>query len=114
MAEFDWWLLILGLVVGGGLVYLVVAESVRHEEDVHELEWPAEADWIAERLAERGATVDPATAIEVLREHRAYLALPPPEPATDDDLPVRGSGATQDDLPLRGPGATQDDGPSVA
>jgi hypothetical protein len=79
MAEFDWWLLILGLVVGGGLVYLVLAESARREVDEDAVELPAEATWIAERLAERGAPIESAIALEVLHEHRAYLALPPPD-----------------------------------
>jgi hypothetical protein len=31
-AEFQWWLLILGIVIGGGLVYLVMAD-LRTDED---------------------------------------------------------------------------------
>jgi hypothetical protein len=79
MAEFDWWLLILGLVVGGGLVYLVLAEARRREVDEEAVELPAEATWIAARLAERGARIKPELVLEVLHEHRAYLDLPPPD-----------------------------------
>ena len=43
MAEFDWWLLVLGLVVGGGLVYLVLADGARRDADLEAEELPAEA-----------------------------------------------------------------------
>jgi hypothetical protein len=79
MAEFDWWLLILGLVVGGGLVYLVLAEARRRDVDEDEVELPAEATWIAGRLADRGVRMKPDLILEVLHEHRAYLEQPPPD-----------------------------------
>ena len=93
MAEFQWWLLIVGLVAGGGLVAVVTSDGRRREDDVAELERRAETTWIADRLAASGGDVD-ARAIEaVLRLHREFLALPPPDrlivegddPATDDD-----------------------------
>lgn len=87
MAEFDWWLLILGLVVGGGLVYVVVAEGARRDADEEDVELPAEATWIAERLAARGTRLTPTAALEVLREHRAYLALPPPDRIVSTEPP---------------------------
>ena len=37
-AEFNWWLLIVGLVIGAGLVWLVVADSRRREADLSERE----------------------------------------------------------------------------
>jgi len=79
MAEFDWWLLILGLLVGGGLTYLVLADMARREVDLEVREQAAEARWLSERLAERGIVLDPEETLEVLREHRAYLRLPPPD-----------------------------------
>ena len=79
MAEFDWWLLILGLLVGGGLTYLVLADMARREVDLEVREQAAEARWLSERLAERGIVLDPDETLEVLREHRAYLRLPPPD-----------------------------------
>jgi hypothetical protein len=78
-AEFDWWLLIVGLVVGAGVVWLVLADSSRQEEDIAEAELSVEAEVIASHLAEVGYPVDAATAHEVLREHRAYLARRPSE-----------------------------------
>ncbi len=80
-AEFNWWLLIVGLVIGAGLVYLVLADSSRREADIADEELPLEAAWIATTLRTEGVALDPETAERVLRLHREYLATPPP----DDD-----------------------------
>jgi hypothetical protein len=72
-AEFNWWLLIVGLVVGAGLVWLVIADWSRREEDVAEDERSAEAAWISDLLADRGDNVPPETADEILAMHRDYL-----------------------------------------
>lgn len=82
-AEFDWWLLILGLVIGAGLVWLILAELPRREADLGSAELEVEAAWIAAQLAEQDARWDAAMVAAVLREHRGYLKLPPP-----DDAPV--------------------------
>jgi hypothetical protein len=79
MAEFQWWLLIVGLVAGGGLVAVVMTDGRRREEDVGDLERRAEATWIAERLSRRKRTIDPSTVAAVLQAHREYLTLPPPD-----------------------------------
>ena len=85
MAEFDWWLLVLGLVVGGGLVYLVLADSARREADLEAKELEAEATFISERLADQGLKVSREDVADVLREHRAYLTLPPPDAIVSPD-----------------------------
>jgi hypothetical protein len=79
MAEFQWWLLIVGLVAGGGLVYVVTMDGRRREQDIEELERRAEATWIADRLAPRDAARDAHAVENVLRLHREYLGLPPPD-----------------------------------
>jgi hypothetical protein len=79
VAEFQWWLLIVGLVAGGGLVAIVFMESTRHDWDVAEDERRAEATWISQWLASEGRTIDGEDAEAVLRAHRDYLALPPPD-----------------------------------
>jgi hypothetical protein len=79
-AEFNWWLLIVGLVIGAGLVYLVLADSSRHDADVLADELPREATWIAASMTAEGRSIDPPTAERVLELHRAYLSLPPPDP----------------------------------
>ena len=42
-AEFNWWLLIVGVVAGAALTWLVVADSSRRDREVGERELPAEA-----------------------------------------------------------------------
>jgi len=72
-AEFNWWLLIVGLVAGAGLVWLVIADWSRREEDVAEDERAVESAWIAQSLRERGTDLDPDAAEQVLALHRDYL-----------------------------------------
>ena len=88
MAEFQWWLLLVGLVAGGGLVAIVSMDGRRREEDLTELERRAEATWIADRLAAREHAPDPRTVEAVLRTHREYLALPPPDRLNVDGVDV--------------------------
>ena len=84
MSEFNWWLLIVGLVIGAGLVWLILADSHRRESEISEIELPAEAAWIAATMEEAGQPLDAETAERVLLLHRAYLAsLPPDELDTD-------------------------------
>ncbi len=79
MAEFQWWLLLLGLVAGGGIVAVVYMDSARRDQDIADKELPAEALLISERLSGRGTPVAPGTVEEILLEHRAYRAAPPPD-----------------------------------
>jgi len=79
MAEFQWWLLLLGLVAGGGIVAVVYLDGARRDQDIDDRELPAEATWISERLETRGRPVDAATVERVLLEHRAYRLEPPPD-----------------------------------
>ena len=92
MAEFQWWLLLVGLVAGGGLVAVVTMDGRRREEDLVGLERRAEATWIAERLTAEAGFVDAETVEDVLRLHREYLGLPPPDELVvegeDDDADV--------------------------
>lgn len=86
-AEFNWWLLIVGLVAGAALVWLVLADSARRDADVEDDEIPMEAAWIAATMRDDGETIDPRTADRVLRLHRAYLAAPPPDGSVTGDGP---------------------------
>lgn len=79
MSEFNWWLLIVGLVIGAGLVWLIVADSHRRESEISQAELPAEAAWIAATMEEAGRPLDAETAERVLLLHRAYLASLPPD-----------------------------------
>ena len=79
MAEFQWWLLLVGLVAGGGLVAVVTMDGRRREEDVVGLERRAETTWIVDRLAGSDVWIDPPTVDAVLRLHREYLGMAPPD-----------------------------------
>jgi len=107
--DFNWWLLIVGLVIGAGLVWLILADSSRREADVTARERPSEARWIADQLRRAGHSVDDDAVADVLDLHALYLtALPPDEPAED--------GSVADPAPgpdvARGPDAAR--GPDVA
>ena len=104
MADFQWWLLLVGLVAGGGLVAVMSMDGKRREVDLDALERVAEANWIAERLAGSAESVDGSTVESILRLHREYLAMPPPDAflegtadgVADDVGDDRGSGADED------------------
>ncbi|HET7494696.1 MAG TPA: hypothetical protein VFJ80_04550 [Candidatus Limnocylindrales bacterium] len=93
-AEFNWWLLVVGLVVGAGLVWVVLLDGRRREVDVDESERPREAIWLSQILAEEGQDITPETAERMLILHRAYLEAPPPD---DPSALDPGSEAAADD-----------------
>jgi len=80
-AEFNWWLLLVGIVVGGALTWLVLADSNRREREIGDEELTAEAGWISRSLGE--PVVDAEVAESVLRAHRRYLGFPPPDALVD-------------------------------
>jgi hypothetical protein len=94
-AEFNVWLLIVGLVLGAGLVWLVIMDSRRREADVDAVERPREAAWLSAVLAEDGFDVTAEAAERLLQLHQAYLEAPPPdgvqaESTPDDDPDLSG------------------------
>jgi hypothetical protein len=78
-AEFNWWLLIVGLVVGAGLAWFVLMDTRRRDVDVDERERPREAVWLSRMLADEGHRVSPEAAERMLLLHRSYLEAPPPD-----------------------------------
>jgi hypothetical protein len=86
-AEFNWWLLIVGLVIGAALTWLVMAESARRDADVGEDERRGEAVWIASMLSSPDRPVEPRRVEEILRLHGEYLAGPPPDEPGEPDEP---------------------------
>ena len=79
MADYVWWFLIVGLVIGGAVVAVISIDFSRRAEDVAEDELEAEATMIAGQLRADGHAVDAATVAEVLRADRHYRRLPPPD-----------------------------------
>lgn len=77
-AEFQWWLLILGVVVGGALVYLVLADM---HEDQPAGDDPTEADKPSMEAGDAPAVDAPAAASstagrEQLDQDRTHPAAP--------------------------------------
>jgi hypothetical protein len=85
-AEFNWWLLIVGLVIGAGVVWLILADTARREVDVDRQERAGEARWIGDELRRAGRSVDDDTVADVLDLHAAYLGAPPPDEPIDDEI----------------------------
>ena len=65
-AEFNVWLLIVGLVLGAGLVWLVIMDARRREAEVDAVERPREAAWLSAVMAEDGFDVSPEAAERLL------------------------------------------------
>jgi hypothetical protein len=79
VAEFQWWLLLVGLVAGGGLVAIVFFDGSRRDADLADDERRAEASWISIWLRGRGRSMTADDVSAVLDAHRDYLELPPPD-----------------------------------
>jgi len=84
-AEFNVWLLIVGLVVGAGLAWLVMMDNRRREAEIDATELPREAAWLSAVMAEDGYDVSPDAAEQLLLLHRAYLGAPPPDPIVEEE-----------------------------
>ncbi|HEY3523479.1 MAG TPA: hypothetical protein VGK63_07220 [Candidatus Limnocylindrales bacterium] len=73
--DFDWWLLLVGIVVGAGLAWLVLADfgpSAVPDPESEQTELQLEADWIAARFEERGTDVDRRLLADALELDRLY------------------------------------------
>ncbi len=82
-AEFNVWLLLVGIVGGGALTWLVVAVLDRRDSEIDEDELRAEAAWLAGAVGD--PRLDAALAEDLLRAHRRYLGFPPPDALISPD-----------------------------
>lgn len=71
--QFIGWALMLGLVVGGALVWFAVGRLPRSGEEIPPQERAAEAEWIGRVIAERGGLAPADLVEEVLELHAEYL-----------------------------------------
>jgi hypothetical protein len=92
-AEFNVWLLIVGLVVGAGLAWVVLMHERREEADIDAVELPREAAWLSAVLEEDGYEVSPEAAEQLLLLHRLYLGAPPPDPVPEEGTATGGTAA---------------------
>lgn len=92
-AEFNVWMLVVGLVVGAGLIWVVMMDGRRQEAEIDALELPREAAWLSAVMAEDGHDLSAEAAEQLLLLHRAYLAAPPPDPIVDEEEPDEGEPA---------------------
>jgi hypothetical protein len=112
-AEFNVWLLIVGLILGAGLVWLVVMDSRRREAEVDGFERPREAAWLSAVMAEDGYDVSPEAAERLLLLHRAYLGAPPPDEVEEDD-PAQSPPPSTGGASMPGPDASTSETPNRA
>lgn len=103
--EYTWWFLIVGLCIGGALVWLVRGQLAREEEDVAEAERGPESRWIS-RTIERAGGIAPADLVaQVLALHGSYLRDADP---FETGLDVDAAGEATDDV-ATGEATTDDD-----
>jgi hypothetical protein len=113
-AEFNWWLLIVGLVVGAGLAWFVLMDARRRDVDIDERERPREALWLARMLTDEGHPVSPEAADRLLVLHRSYLEAPPPDEPEPAAPPTDTPSALSDPTPTgRPPGGAATAPPPV-
>ena len=67
------WALVVGLAIGGALVWFAVGRLPRSGEEIPADERAAEADWITRTIGERGGAVSRDIVDEVLQLHVEYL-----------------------------------------
>jgi hypothetical protein len=88
-SEFNWWLLLVGIVVGAALAWLVLADFGSDEAvpGEGETDLQLEADWIAARFEEHDRTIDPDEVVSVLELDRLYQRPDGPLAPTRRRLP---------------------------
>jgi hypothetical protein len=95
MAEFNLWLLIVGIAAGAAVMWLVIGTLARNDDEESAEERQLEAGWIAETIEQHGGRA-PVTLVEqILALHRRYLqggpGIPVPQGEPDATQPETGS-----------------------
>ena len=73
---FQWWLVIVGIGLGAGLLWLVLGRLPRQDDDVGPRERSVEAMWISQTIEAGGGIAPVALVEEVLELHASYLEGP--------------------------------------
>ena len=71
------WALVVGLAIGGALVWFAIGRLPRTGEDITADERMAEAAWISRTIEDRGGAAPQDLVDEVLELHGEYLTRPP-------------------------------------
>lgn len=96
MAEFNLWLLLVGIVAGAAVTWLVIGTISRNDDDMAATERASEAASIARAIEEHGGRAPIDLVEQILLLHRRYLqgraGAPLPEPETETaDEPAEAS-----------------------
>jgi hypothetical protein len=90
---YAWWLVLVGLAVGLGVMWLALVHLPRDEDDIDLDEREHEAGWIGATIESRGGICPQPLAVEVLELHHEYLvssgggaALRPRPTGSDQEL----------------------------
>ena len=67
------WALVVGMAIGGALIWFAIGRLPRSGEEIPVDERAAEAEWIAQTMADQGGAVSIEIVDEVLRLHVEYL-----------------------------------------
>lgn len=122
---FQWWLVIIGIGLGAGLLWLVMGRLSRQEDDIGPRERAAESIWISHTIEAGGGIAPVALVEEILELHAQYLEGPPalvepggdplPEPAIEPATPTPAVAADpwQTDVTRPRPPLSVGDGPPV-
>jgi hypothetical protein len=90
MAEFNLWLLVLGIAAGAAVTWVVIGTIARNDDEVAAEEQAAEAEWIAGTIEQHGGRAPTQLVAQILTLHRRYLQggtvipVPGPEPEEDE------------------------------
>jgi hypothetical protein len=103
-AQYIGWALVVGLVIGGALVWFAIGRLPRSAEEMTAEERAVEASWISDTISDRGGLAPVDLVEEILELHTTFLekgagqetveidgGLPPTSPS---DEPAR-AGATR-------------------
>jgi hypothetical protein len=89
MAEFNLWLLVLGIAAGAAVTWVVIGTIARNDDEVAAEEQAAESEWIARTIEEHGGRAPTELVAQILGLHRRYLqggaVIPVPGPEADED-----------------------------
>ena len=100
MAEFNLWLLILGIAAGAAVTWLVIGTIARNDDEIASSEAAAEADWIARTIEDHGGRAPIQLVEQILALHRRYLrgGSVAPAPAPEDAAEAAVTDSSEPDI----------------